>query len=48
LTDGFEAAFIWGGIVAALGILVALVLVRESDLEAPVEEEIPEPALEAA
>jgi EmrB/QacA subfamily drug resistance transporter len=48
LTDGFESAFIWGGIVAALGILVALVLVRESDLEAPVEEEIREPALEAA
>jgi MFS family permease len=48
LTDGFEAAFIWGGIVAGLGILVALVLVRESDLEAPVEEEMHEPALEAA
>jgi EmrB/QacA subfamily drug resistance transporter len=49
LTDGFEAAFIWGGIVAALGILVALVLVRRSDLEAPVEEEqAPAPALEAA
>ena len=48
LTDGFEAAFIWGGIVAAAGILVALVLVRESDLEAPVEEEVREPALEAA
>jgi EmrB/QacA subfamily drug resistance transporter len=49
LTDGFEAAFIWGGIVAAVGILVALVLVRRSDLEAPpVEEEAPQPMLEAA
>jgi EmrB/QacA subfamily drug resistance transporter len=48
LTDGFEAAFIWGAIVAALGILVALVLVRRSDLEQPVEEEAAEPALEAA
>jgi EmrB/QacA subfamily drug resistance transporter len=49
LTDGFESAFIWGGIVAAIGIVVALVLVRSSDLEAPVEEEqAPAPALEAA
>src|ERR687896_2446496 len=30
LTDGFEAAFIWGGIVAGAGILVALALVRRS------------------
>ena len=49
LTDGFEAAFIWGGVVAAIGIVVALVLVRREDLEASVEEEqAPEPALEAA
>jgi EmrB/QacA subfamily drug resistance transporter len=47
LTDGFEAAFIWGGVVAAIGILVALVLVRREDLEAQVEE-VPEPVLEAA
>ena len=47
LTDGFENAFIWGGIIAAMGILVGLVLVRQSDLEAPVEE-VPEPLLEAA
>jgi EmrB/QacA subfamily drug resistance transporter len=47
LTDGFEAAFIWGGVVAALGILVALLLVRRSDLETRVEE-VPEPVLEAA
>jgi EmrB/QacA subfamily drug resistance transporter len=47
LTNGFENAFIWGGIIAAVGILVGLVLVRQSDLEAPVEE-VPEPLLEAA
>src|SRR5215216_6644355 len=47
LTEGFEAAFIWGAVVAALGIVVALVLVRSSDLEAAVEE-VPEPAFEAA
>jgi EmrB/QacA subfamily drug resistance transporter len=47
LTDGFESSFIWGAVVAAVGILVALVLVRRSDLEAPVEE-VPEPVLEAA
>jgi EmrB/QacA subfamily drug resistance transporter len=49
LTDGFEVAFVWGGVVAAVGILVALVLVRRSDLEAQVEEEeAPVPVLEAA
>jgi hypothetical protein len=48
LTDGFETAFVWGGIIAAVGILVGLVLVRQSDLDVPVEEEVPEPLLEAA
>ena len=48
LTDGFEAAFIWGAIVAAIGIVVALVLVRREDLEQPAEEEVPEPVFEAA
>jgi Na+/melibiose symporter-like transporter len=48
LTNGFEKAFIWGGIIAAVGILVGLVLVRQSDLEAPVAEEVPEPLLKAA
>jgi EmrB/QacA subfamily drug resistance transporter len=48
LTDGFESAFIWGGVVAAVGIVIALVLVRRSDLEQPVVEEVPEPILEAA
>jgi EmrB/QacA subfamily drug resistance transporter len=47
LTDGFQAAFIWGGIIAAAGILIALVLVRQSELDMPVEE-VPEPVLEAA
>jgi EmrB/QacA subfamily drug resistance transporter len=48
LTEGFEAAFIGGALVAAAGIVVALVLVRRRDLEAAVEEEVPEPVLEAA
>jgi EmrB/QacA subfamily drug resistance transporter len=48
LTDGFEAAFIWGAVVAAIGIVVALVLVRREDLEQPAGEEVPEPVLEAA
>jgi EmrB/QacA subfamily drug resistance transporter len=49
LTEGFEKAFIWGAVVAAAGIVVALVLVRRRDLEAPVEE-VPEaePVLEVA
>jgi EmrB/QacA subfamily drug resistance transporter len=48
LTDGFEAAFIGGALIAAVGVLVALFLVRRRDLEGIVEE-IPEtPALEAA
>ncbi|HEX7254703.1 MAG TPA: MFS transporter [Gaiellaceae bacterium] len=50
LTNGFEAAFVWGALVAAVGIVVSLVLVRRSELETPVEEEdeVPEPVLEAA
>jgi EmrB/QacA subfamily drug resistance transporter len=48
LTNGFQTAFVWGGIVAAVGILVGLVLVRQSDIEVPVEEDLPEPMLEAA
>jgi EmrB/QacA subfamily drug resistance transporter len=47
LTAGFESAFIWGAIVAGLGILVAVFLVRRSDLETQLEE-TPEPVLEAA
>jgi EmrB/QacA subfamily drug resistance transporter len=46
LTDGFQAAFIGAAAIALLGILVALVVVRNEDLaEAPVEGQ---PALEAA
>ncbi|HEU6444454.1 MAG TPA: MFS transporter [Gaiellaceae bacterium] len=49
LTDGFEAAFVWGAIVAAAGIVISLALIRRSELEAPVEAgETPEPVLEAA
>jgi EmrB/QacA subfamily drug resistance transporter len=48
LTDGFEAAFIWGAVVAAIGIVLTLVLVRREDLEQPVEEEALEPVLDAA
>jgi EmrB/QacA subfamily drug resistance transporter len=48
LTDGFESAFIWGGVIAAVGIVVALALIRRSDLETPVEEPVEEPVLEAA
>ena len=48
LTDGFQAAFIGATAVAIVGILVALVVVRRSDL-APVAEIVDEaPALEAA
>jgi predicted MFS family arabinose efflux permease len=46
LTDGFQAAFFAAGGVALLGILVALFVVRRSDLEAPAVEH--EPLLEAA
>jgi EmrB/QacA subfamily drug resistance transporter len=45
LTDGFQAAFIAAAAVAILGILVALVVVRRSDLDRPLAAE---PALEAA
>ena len=45
LVDGFHAAFWGGAIVAAIGIVAALVLVRSEELAA---EELPVPALEAA
>jgi MFS family permease len=49
LTDGFEAAFVGGSLIAAVGVLVALFLVRRRDLEGIVVDEVPEaPALEAA
>src|SRR5262245_50763565 len=48
LTDGFQTAFLWGAVVAAVGIVVGLVLVRRADLEVPQEEAAEEVALEAA
>jgi EmrB/QacA subfamily drug resistance transporter len=46
--DGFQAAFIGAALIASVGILTTLVLVRRSDLvEAPAEV-VPEPLLEAA
>jgi len=45
LTDGFQAAFIGAAGIAILGIVVALFIVRRSDLERQV---IEEPALEPA
>ena len=46
LTDGFEAAFIGAAVIAAIGIVVSLVLVRSGDLvEEPVE---PVPVLDPA
>jgi hypothetical protein len=37
LTDGFEAAFIGGALVAAVGVVASLVLIRRSDLEEEIE-----------
>jgi MFS family permease len=41
LVDGFQAAFIAGVIIAALGVVAALTLVRRDELEQPVVEEQP-------
>jgi len=46
LVDGFTAAFLAGAIVAALGIVAALTLIRREELEATLEEA--EPALDLA
>jgi EmrB/QacA subfamily drug resistance transporter len=48
LTEGFHNAFIAGGIVAFLGILVALLVVSRRDLEQSEVEAEPEPVFEAA
>ena len=48
LTDGFQAAFVGGGLVGLAGVLVALFVVRRRDLTAHLVEAEPEPALEAA
>jgi EmrB/QacA subfamily drug resistance transporter len=45
LTNGFQDAFIAGAIIAFVGILVSIFVVSRRDL---VEEEVPEPAFEAA
>jgi EmrB/QacA subfamily drug resistance transporter len=47
LTDGFQRAFVGGGIVALVGILVALFVVSRRDLEQAPHEEL-EPAFESA
>jgi MFS family permease len=46
--DGFQAAFIGASVIAAVGILATLVLVRRSDLVEVPDEVVPEPLLEAA
>jgi MFS family permease len=49
LVDGFQSAFVVGAIVAALGIIASLTLVRRAELAVEtVPEREPEPALEAA
>jgi EmrB/QacA subfamily drug resistance transporter len=49
LVDGFQSAFVVGAIVAALGIIASLTLVRRDELAVEtVPEREPEPALEAA
>jgi hypothetical protein len=41
LVDGFQAAFIAGVIIAALGVVAALTLIRRDELEQPAVEEQP-------
>jgi MFS family permease len=49
LVDGFTAAFVAGAIVAALGIVAALTLIRKRELDAvPAVEPAAEPALDVA
>ncbi len=49
LVDGFTAAFVAGTIVAALGIVASLTLIRRRDLEqVPAVEPVAEPALDVA
>jgi EmrB/QacA subfamily drug resistance transporter len=49
LVDGFTAAFVAGAIIAALGILASLTLIRRRELETvPAVEPVAEPALDAA
>ena len=49
LVDGFQSAFLVGSIVAALGLVAALTLIRRDELEVVVVSELSvEPALDAA
>src|SRR5262249_35838630 len=48
LVDGFHAAFVVGAIVAALGIVASLTLIRRDELAVEVEPEQVEPVLDAA
>jgi MFS family permease len=46
LVDGFHGAFFAGAIIAALGIVAALTLIRREELEQV--QEVPEPAFDLA
>ena len=49
LVDGFSAAFVAGAVIAAVGLLAALTLIRRDELEAAVPVALDdEPLLEAA
>ena len=49
LVDGFSSAFLAGTVVAAVGLLAALTLIRRGELEAAVPEAVDdEPMLDAA
>jgi EmrB/QacA subfamily drug resistance transporter len=46
LVDGFTGAFVAGAIIAGMGIVAALTLIRRDELEQP--QEVPEPAFDLA
>jgi EmrB/QacA subfamily drug resistance transporter len=46
LVDGFTGAFVAGAIIAGIGIVAALALIRRDELEQP--QEVPEPAFDLA
>jgi hypothetical protein len=45
LTDGFQSAFLGGAVIAALGFVATLILIRTRDSRAHVEMANAEPAL---